>query len=202
MKRAVQKIQSDRRGYTIVEMLVTVAIFALSFVTIAAIFVGFSTAQTRAGVSQRLLNEGNYLLEVLAREIRMNAIDYDCSAANPATSHDYICLRSVDGESIHFRLFDDVANPSTTVDLQVCKDFSASPCALSSDWTTLNPDFLKINELSFQTHPIQNPLRQDVPDEQLYQPVTTILMTVEAGRGRAVQTYELQTSVASRVYYF
>ena len=63
-----------REGYTIVEMLVAVAIFSLAFITISVIFLGFTGAQSRAAVSQRLLNEGSYMLELVARENRMHAV--------------------------------------------------------------------------------------------------------------------------------
>src|SRR3989344_6335416 len=113
-----QKLKSGA-GYTLVEMLVTVAIFALAFTAIGAIFIGFTTAQSSASSAQKLLNEGSFILESITREIRSTAIDYNCVAANPALNHTYLCLRSVDGRSVHFR-FDD---PAAQDRLQVCIDY-------------------------------------------------------------------------------
>lgn len=182
-------------GYTIVEMLVTVTIFSLSFLAIAAIFLGFSGAQTRAGVAQRLLNEGNFLLELVTREIRMHAVDYSCTQRSAT----YACLRSVDGQAIHIK-FDNLANPKT---LQVCKDYDASPCPFGSPkWITLNPTSVILTNVSFQTHPNVNPLSSDVAPAQVFQPMTTILMSIQAGQGRSQQIYDLQTAVSSRAYSF
>ena len=187
-------------GYSLVEMVVAAGIFALAFVVIAAIFIGYSTAQGRAAIAQRLLNDGNYLMELVSREVRMNAIDYSCTAASPAIDHKYICLRSADGRAVHIR-FDDA--PSQLV-LKICKDYSAAPCALaSSNWTDLNTQStLKITAVEFHSYPTVNPLGADVVSAQTYHPFTIVRMTVQGGRGKSQQTYSFQTAVSSRIYNF
>jgi prepilin-type N-terminal cleavage/methylation domain-containing protein len=193
------------RGYTLIEMVVTVGIFSLAFTAIAAIFIGYTTAQSRASVAQRLLNEGNYILEAITREIRINSIDYACEGWNPATDVDTLCLKAVDGQVTRFEFSaDDVNSQSDASDVQVCKDYGENPCGLGS-WTTMKPDFMKVERLSFYTFPTVDPATAVSPADPrpaAWQPMVTIVLRVSAGSGRARQVYDLQTAASSRVYAY
>lgn len=192
------KKTKQQGGYTLVEMLVTVAIFGLAFVTIGVIFISTSAAQARASSAQRLLNEGNFILESITREIRMNAIDYSCAPGNYTSNHERICLRSVDGKAIHFR-FSPAAAPGK---IQVCTDYDAFPCTLDSQFTSLNPDFLTITKWEFHVYPVLYPLDVNRGSTEVFQPITTIVVRMETGTGRSKQAYDLQTAASSRVYNF
>jgi len=184
-------------GYTIVEMMVTVSIFALAFIAMAAIFLGFNTAQSNASVSQRLLNEGNHMFEAIAREIRMNSIDYDCGVIY-GSDNSKVCLKSLDtGESIHFRV--EGAWPGTVV--QVCSEIEDPACTDVGDWNTLNVGFIHINKFTFRVFPDEDPSTTSDPDK-VSQPMVLINMSMQAGTGKAVQTYDFQTLVSSRVYNY
>src|SRR3989344_4022602 len=112
----------QQSGYTLVEMLVTVSIFALAFIAIGAIFLGYSTAQSRASTAQRLLNEANFFLESIAREIRSHAVDYDCSAE---MTDAYICLRSPEDSSVvQIR----VTEVSGEKQIWMCRGFTETVC--------------------------------------------------------------------------
>lgn len=184
-----------QRGYTLVEMLVTVSIFALAFTAIAAIFLGFTTAQSRASNAQKLLNEGNFVFEAIAREVRMHSIDYTCPGVVYADDKDGICLRSIDGgESIQFH-YDSIAKT-----VSVCKKIGPSQC-LVSDWRVLHPDTITVSNFKWHVFPTEDPLRTTDVDK-MFHPLVTLQMTIEAGTGRARQEYDFQTAVTSRAYSF
>ncbi len=195
--------EAARSGYTLIEMVVTVGIFSLAFVTIAAIFIGFTTAQSRATVSQKTLNEGNYLLEAMAREIRMNAIDYNCDGWNVATDRKMICLKSSNGLPIRFS-FTAPTGQQTTGELYVCKGTASDSCLTSpgssGEWVSLRPSFMSIPTMSFQLFPYSDPYSNTVSQDDAWQPLTTIVVSTAAGKGRAYQKYDFQTAVSSRVY--
>ncbi|OGY92416.1 MAG: hypothetical protein A3B31_03845 [Candidatus Komeilibacteria bacterium RIFCSPLOWO2_01_FULL_53_11] len=182
--------ETTHAGYTIVELIVTVAVFGLAFIAIGAIFIGFSTAQSHASASQRLLNEGNFVLEAVAREIRMNAIDYGCGLM----SYSYICLTAPDGTETHFRFND----PSAPNILQTC----SNPVSVdaSCPWANLHSSDVVITNVEFHVFPQNDPFAPNASDGDIFQPITTILMTIQAGTGRAQQVFDLQTSVTSRLY--
>jgi prepilin-type N-terminal cleavage/methylation domain-containing protein len=189
------KLQTNK-GYTLVELLVTVSIFALAFLAIGAIFLGFSTAQSRAGNAQRLLNEGNFLFESVAREIRMRAIDYDClEAANYESETDYVCLKSIDGAKVHFQVIDQTGSD---YDIQICRDFTGSAC---TTWRSIKPSFLTVTKAEFYISPVNNPLDSNDFNE-IFHPLTLITMTIETGSGRTVKKHNFQTTVSSRLYNF
>lgn len=184
-----------RPGYSLVELIVAVSIFAIAFVTIAAIFVGFSLSQSRAGQSQRLLSEGNYILESIAREVRMNAVAYSCGCYNPATQTDYICLTSESGQRTHF-YYD--GSPGAQK-IYLLKDTVGTGCANNS-YPALNPDFIKVTNFSLRTIPSSAPQAVDAPASAVYQPITIINLSVETGSGKNFIHYDFQTAVSSRYY--
>lgn len=189
-------------GYTLIEMVVTVGIFSLAFTAISAIFIGFTTAQSRATVAQRLLNEGNYILEAMTRELRMHAIDYDCEGWDPTTDTNMVCLQAFDGKVIRF-YFDPPSGSETTGDLLVCKNYDPDECLMSGSggsWTSLRPSFMSITNVMFHVYPFRSPYGANVPAEDAWQPMTTVNISIAAGRGRARQSYDLQTAASSRVY--
>jgi len=78
------------QGFTLVEMLITVSIFAIAFMIVAATFVGISRAQNKARATTETLNESSFLLEQIAREIKGKMIQ--------SSDADSICLLDLSGE--------------------------------------------------------------------------------------------------------
>ena len=198
--------QLPTNGYTLVEMLVAVAIFALAFGAIAAIFIGFTTAQGRATQAQKLLNEANYLFESVAREIRNNAVDYTCPevAGNGAYGQTcYICLRTSEGGVVHIRYVNQ--------DVQICRELSNPECHAighPENWYSLTPAGVLVTNMYFYVIPTLDPSKPEFANDwwgspEFFvpnQPLTTIIMAVEGGTGKSKQTYHFQTAVSSRVY--
>lgn len=69
------------RGFTIIEMLVAMAVFSLVIGTTIGIFVWAVKAQRRALAHQQLLDSTSYIMEYMSRAIRMarkDDLDGDC----------------------------------------------------------------------------------------------------------------------------
>ncbi len=187
----------QRGGYTIVEMIITVGIFSLAFVAISAIFIGFTNAQSRASTSTSLLNEGNYVLSSIANDIRNSAVDYtsvNCGVVAGSTAN--ICLKHFDGRYIVYKW----DSPSSNV--LVCTANAPSVCdpnntTDTTKWTVKNASFIKVTSLKMYAYPASPP-SVSTP----FQPEVTTQMTISSGAGRAAQSYDLQTTVVSRVYVF
>ncbi len=64
----------DNKGFTLVELLVAVSIFAILSTIISGIYLSFSKSQARTFISQSLLNDAQYILETVAKEIKNNEI--------------------------------------------------------------------------------------------------------------------------------
>jgi type II secretory pathway pseudopilin PulG len=203
-------------GYTIVEMIVSVGIFSLAFTAIASIFVSFINVQGRASTAQRLLNEDTYILTSIASDIRNSMMDYDSTGCTIASGATLICLKTPEGKFIRYKYATDtVYAPTNTMKLKVCKSFTESLCDFGvfnstnpalSQWTLKKSAFVTINALNFQVFPTVSPKLispSNSPNTLYgYQPGVTILMKVSAGTNRSAQSYDLQTTVLSRVYTY
>ncbi|MCD4760506.1 prepilin-type N-terminal cleavage/methylation domain-containing protein [bacterium] len=78
-------------GFTLVELLISISLFTMITFAISAVYLSFTKTQTRTQVSQQLLNDAQYALEVMAREIRNTTIfDYDTSSSNCAGKIEFL----------------------------------------------------------------------------------------------------------------
>lgn len=192
---ASPKTKNDN-GYTLVELLVTVSIYALAFTAISAIFLGYSTAQSRAVVAQRLLSEGNHIFEQVAREIRINALEYECSGADYSFETDYLCLKTYEGRQVRFRITGGTQNKQ----VEICKMTTLASCG-TSDWRALTPSTLNVTDFKFHVFPDDNPQNGTVEGD-FYHPLVVLEASMEAGSGKKRQTYDFQTVISSRAYAF
>ena len=63
--------KNQKKGFTLIEMLVTVALFVAVITTASGIFVSSIKAQRRSLASQQLLDQTSYALEYISRALRM-----------------------------------------------------------------------------------------------------------------------------------
>ena len=160
-------------GFTLMELVVSIAVFSILSLVIMGIYVAFSNNQWLAQAGQKVLNDGQYALEVIAREIRNDAVYYGAAPNCPqdaGNDYDY-CLRlqQGDGSIIAFVGY----NNSTQI-------FYAKYNGLDWDITELI-NFHKILDLSFavnpsNTDPLNNPYLSGGPDQQ---PKITIKLVMQ-----------------------
>ncbi|MBI4414916.1 MAG: type II secretion system protein, partial [Candidatus Kerfeldbacteria bacterium] len=72
-----------RKGFTLVEILTVVSIFAVTSLIATNIFVITSRFQRKAATSQKLQGDIRFAVEAIAREVRFGTIDYGCYAPSP-----------------------------------------------------------------------------------------------------------------------
>ena len=82
-------------GFTLMEILISAAIFGIALVIAVGLFTSVSTAQRRVQVMIKLQGDTRYLMEVLAQEIRINGIDYSWYT-NGRVNGIYVILNSFD----------------------------------------------------------------------------------------------------------
>ncbi|MFH0873479.1 MAG: prepilin-type N-terminal cleavage/methylation domain-containing protein [Candidatus Komeilibacteria bacterium] len=187
------KKTSQPKGFTLVEMLVAVAIFAIGFVIIAGIYIATSTAQNRAKGSVEYLNEAQLVFEQISRLVRDNDLDQSTASCNcglpdyPANT--FICLK-------------DIANGKTFISLHAPAGGAAGYVEINRDancstsgWVRLSDPSINVSDLKFYS---KFP-SAEVPDEQA---MTTITMRVTSNNanGRNPIPLQLQTAVSSRVF--
>ena len=72
----------NKKGFTLVELLIAISIFASLSIIISGIYLAFSKNQARTKASQSLLNDTQYILETISKEIQNNQIDYSNDYSN------------------------------------------------------------------------------------------------------------------------
>jgi GxxExxY protein len=67
-------------GFTLIELLVAMAVFGLVVASIAGVFVSIVNAQRKAAASQETQEASRFLLESMAKEIRMSVVNSNTSS--------------------------------------------------------------------------------------------------------------------------
>jgi prepilin-type N-terminal cleavage/methylation domain-containing protein len=76
---SIKSILKNKKGFTLVEMLVSIALFGIISVALINVFVASIKSQSRIIYSQELLEQSSYVLEYMNSKIRMAIKDVDGS---------------------------------------------------------------------------------------------------------------------------
>lgn len=199
-------LQKNGAGFTLIELLLSVFIFALLVLAISGVYLAFSKSQSRTKASQQLLNDTQYALEVMAREIRNDSLfDYeptqaDCNAILGTAYDDCILLERADGQLVAFAL-NNIYYKLTYI-LPDCND-DYSICNLPSyknttDLLSTDINSARVLDLAFYIEPSSDPYVSAINQ----QPKVTIRLKVEYNSLRVPEqvTHLLQTTISSRIY--
>lgn len=198
--------QKNRRAFTLVEILVAIGVFAMLSSIFTMIYATISKNQQRSKASQLLLNNSLYVLELMARDIKNNELDYnfllsggECNdAANPRNCIIFkrpdntlgAFTQSDDGTSLWYSVVNCQSYPSS------CSFLQAEGAELLSP--TLND--IQLDYVRFLVEPInENPYQSQATNQQ---PRVTIVLQTSYITSRESEkiSYTLQTTVSSRIY--
>jgi len=180
-----------QRGFTYLELIVVVGIFSIISTIIAGIFVLYNTAQTKAKMTQKLVSDGRYIMEVMVREIRMGKIDYNSYITPISNPQTVLYLINPDEEIVTFERVTTGCAVGVNACLRVTK--GVTDVILSSDTTNL------LN-LSFYINP------QNDPSELISgiysandQPLVTLSTVMQSIENPDIQI-PIQTTSSSKRY--
>ncbi|MBT4850422.1 type II secretion system protein [Candidatus Parcubacteria bacterium] len=200
-------------GFTLVEILLSISIFLIMTTSVMAIYIAFSKMQVRTLVAQQVINDSQFAMEVMAREIRNGEILLyspdadDCNDIMSPTKRRYqecVILKRSDGSLISFGrdpstygLYYQV--PDCNDDYSVCQETKNDPRAnlmLLGVW--LND--IDVEEIDFVIDPSSSPFVDDAATN--LQPKVTIRMKVAYAGEKNAQSvsYVFQTTISTRVY--
>lgn len=189
----------NKKGFTLVEMMVVLAVFSVVMVVIVDIFMIASKASRRTLAIQQIQSDARYSMEAVSREIRMDEIDYDWSgyAGGIATPEDTLALRDADDNSIIFKKSSENCPSGTLSCLVVSLDGGATFASITSLGNT-------VLDLKFYIDPLVDPFKMNVSHtyDSNHEPRVTIVFVTKGvgGRPDEQQTIYLQTTVSGRVY--
>ena len=161
------------KGFTLIEILVSITIFVLVVAATIGIFVSSLQGKERVNQLKEIEDNARYIMEMVSREMRMGSVNAD--EANTADSEiDFI--------------------DSSGSNIQLCRADADGNCSSSGDYLAKNGDLvtsnkIKISNLTFYVN--------NFTDEAVQQKVT-ISMTVASADD--LVKMDFQTTVSSRVY--
>ncbi len=201
-------------GFTLMEIVVAMFIFMLASVIIAEIFVNVQRAQSRLRSSQTASTNARYLMDVLAREVRADTVDYSSYLGSTVPARidqsNELKLLTAEHTSVSFRLQRGQAQcPSAdgVTDIgcvQVSRD--------GGPFEVITSPTLSVEALNFYPTPLGDPFSSNgtvcgggltppscTPDVQPQVTIALSVSTIDAKVDNRVSSY-LQTTVTSRAY--
>jgi len=199
----MKQIINNKKGVTIVEMLFSISLFALSIMAVMEIFVTVVDGQQNAIASRNLQENMRYAFEVMAKELRMARIDGVgsndvCDDSDPSREIDDYKIYDNDADydaSASFLKFRNYHNE--------CVKYSLENNRIKVERDTasgyLTPDEISISNLSFL---VKDKYTGSHPATQGEQSIVTIRMDINTRdtKVRHAQNMKIQTTISSRYY--
>jgi len=173
---------NKNNGFTLIEALVSVAIFSIAITVIATVFFNTNNLQQRTKNLQQLQNEGRYILDKLAKEIRAREIDPALTGDN----QELFFKADEFGEMLGFYYDEDQQN------LMISSQ-TGEQDALSAP---LNSSAIAVSDIEFFIFPTTN------EEAELRQPMVLIRLVLKNRINSKLyyQELRLQTAISSKFY--
>jgi len=191
-KREFRKKRNYLTGFTLVEMLVAIGIFAVVMTMTAAAFLNITDLQAKTESFRKVNDNLNFAMEAMMREIR-EGYNYKC-----ATGGD--CVDEEPSQIISFKWLDlDIANGNKEKTISYEKKtsddnvYSYINRTFDGAESRITSDSVNIENLKFTVNGV------GTGDEK--QPLVTISLTAKAGKGKTEKTkssLNIQTTVSQR----
>lgn len=205
------------KGFTLIELIVVMAVFLFVIGTSISIFISIIQHQRRILAEEELLNQTSYVIEYMSKALRMAKADTsgDCLTDDLGVSHpEYVYLLTRPDSKTGFYRGIKFINQS---DNNACQEFFLDdtgetsvlkekkeyvPYAILGDESAiaLTSEKIKINSLRFGINGLDGSIRGTdyVSDSDASQPRITILLDVESGTGASEAAKKIQTTVSRR----
>ncbi|MFA5413386.1 MAG: prepilin-type N-terminal cleavage/methylation domain-containing protein [Patescibacteria group bacterium] len=189
----------NKKGFTLVEMMVVLAIFSVATVVIIDIFMMAGKAQRRTLAIEKIQSDARYSMEAMSKEIKMDMIDYGWAgyAAGITLPEDELALLDADNNSIIFKKSADNCPAGTAKCLTVSIDGGVT-------WASITSKGNNVEDLKFYIDPAVDPFLMNAGNtyDSDNQPRVTIVLATKGigGRVEEQQTIYLETTVSSRIY--
>jgi len=197
------KQNNNQKGFTLMEVLVVLAIFSVFMVLAIDLILTINRVQRETRVSERVLSESRFILNTIASEVRGGTIDYE-AYGDPADPEDAIInpadeLIVVNQNAERVRIKGDI---------NFCPSAESTPCLLISrddgiSWASMTPIGVRLLEIKFIINPDRDPFYFNGIDYLAEnQPMVTTILRLENTEELGVDEFVLhnQTTISERAY--
>ena len=190
-----------QRGFSLIEILISMAIFLTVILLVSDIFVSTTTVQKKTIREQKAMNDLSNVIEQIAQYIRVGKVNYNLPYSTPS---DRINIELEGGDFISIWQEDSGQTKSIAMNYRL-DGGSIKSGYLTPEYTkTPKFDYYLIENLDFYITPIEDPTRLDLNNEYLsnQQPIVTVVIDaiVLTEDNQYLKNVKLQTTVNSRSY--
>jgi len=187
------KNNKQRKGFTLIEMIVATALFLTVSTVSIGIFLSVTKANTKINAMQKVENEIRYIIEMISKEARLGTIYYDYydivysgSFENPAS----ILALTDNADNISYFMLDGDGSSAGIVQMSLDD---------GSTWSDLSTDSVFVDSLDFYLLPNSDPFAQDATI--IKQPMVILFLEAHYNRGDSSDgQIRIQTTIGSRQY--
>lgn len=181
-------------GFTLIEIMIAVFIFSLLSTVVGGIYVAFSASQKRTQAAQKLLNETQFVLDSVAKEIA-NAQIYYPYMAGCVDDDSCVALKRNDGKIVSFYKFIDQNSEDWVVNY-IVRDPETGH---AEEINILPLQGTIMNDFNIIVNPSTDPFVEGGPNQM---PLVTIEAKIIVNSSKDIEqvSYNLQTSVSSRIF--
>lgn len=182
IKRALPLNFKNQNGFSLIEIIIAISIFIMVLTVATTAFVNNSSYQKRITALQDAENNARYILEVMAREIRL-ARDIDNGQRSIALGDNDFSFKNYKDDAVIY-----------------CSSDAGGNCVSGGDYLArmaggagqvLNTSSVRIKNLNFITN--------NFADSPARQKIITIFFTAESANNPDIKI-DIQTSVTARIY--
>ncbi len=166
-----QTLRSSVRGFTLIEMLIAISVFAIVLLIIVNVYVVVNNSQRKVVTLQKIQDDTRFLYEAMAQEIRLGSIDFNFYATVASginleptlggTDNYVLAIVTQSQEHVFFRRSSLVANDNDGAGdtVQYCAVDAANSCGLDDDslWQDITPEGVSVLDLRFLITPSADP---------------------------------------------
>jgi len=181
MLRIIKIIRRGKKGFTIIELSVAMAIFSLVIGSIMGIFIAGVRSQGKILVTQKLLDETSYVIEYMSRTIRMAKDDVPGTCLAPGVNY-----QASEGEI----LFVDYKRECT----RLYRDDATYPYALYKEIAGTDPEPITSNDFELASFNVK--LSGESATDIKQSRVTISMILKKAGVGKP--EIKIQTTISRR----
>lgn len=184
-------------GFSLMEMLIVVALFAISMLIISQTFMSFNRLHRRVANRALVNQESRYVMEMLVRAVRNRAFSY---SPEPLAKDTQLRLMQSNGREL-------IIKKSVAGD-PACGDIASVSCLLisfdsGSAWSPFTGKKVNVESFDVYLYPAQSPFvlaEGGYPNDS--QPFVTINLRLKymANIVEERESVQTQTTVASRIY--
>ncbi len=173
---------NKQAGFTLVEMLVAVAIFVIVAMVVTSVFITLANANRKAQSIRLVMDNLNFAIDSVALKMR-EATNYDCVLGDDVDSCDNVSFITADSDSICYYLKDDEVGGKT-----IGRIFTSTTC---SGGTPITAEQVDITDFMVLID------RPTIPTGAGRARATLLIKGV-AGSGKTASSFNIQTTVSER----